>query len=180
MSPSRERSVNTLIHVMAAFLIGLSVNSLAFSQESSADPIPRQLWGKWRIVRELNTRTISCWGDKEAAAVVGTTITYSPDGLNWRNVRTRADKAKVRTITASQFEEENSGGGANDSRVDFGQLGIKSAVATQIAIDHPVVEITGATSEFPGDVVLVKSPDTLVFSLCNLYFEARRMTPHRK
>ena len=152
-----------------------SLVSSATSQTQTVDSIPRELLGKWSVVRELNTRTISCWGDEQAKKIIGTTIDYSPRTLSWRNLHTKVNGAKVRIISARQFHDENSGGSSNSSQIDFQQLGIKGASATQIMIRHPDQSITGATSEFPGDEVLVKGPDSIVFSLCNVYFEANRV-----
>ena len=152
-----------------------SLVSDAASQTQAASVVPSELWGKWVIVREIDTRTISCWGEKQARQTIGTAIIYSPNGLRWRNLRTKAEGAKVRIITARQFHDENSGGSANGSQVDFQQLGIKGASATQITIRHPDQSITGTTAEFPGDEVLVRGPDSIVFSLCNVYFEANRV-----
>lgn len=152
-----------------------SLASDAFSQARTANGVPSELWGKWVIVREINTRTISCWGEKQARQTVGTAITYSPNGLSWKNLRIKAQGTKVRTITARQFHDENSGGSASGSQVDFQQLGIKGPAATQITIHHPDQSITGTTSEFPGDEVLFKGPGSIVFSLCNVYFEANRV-----
>ena len=62
----------------------------------------------------------------------------------------------------------------NDSQVTFRQLGIKAPTAMEIEIRHPEAHITGATIEIPGDVILVKNKNTIIFSVCNLYFEAKR------
>ena len=157
-----------------------SLISDAVAQTRAESVVPSELWGKWTIVREINTRTISCWGEKQARQTIGTAITYSPNGLIWKNLRTRAQGAKVRLITARQFHDENSGGSTNGSQIDFQQLGIKGPVAKQITIHHPDQSITGTTSEFPGDEVLVRAPDSIVFSLCNLYFEAIRVVSRSK
>ena len=82
--------------------------------------------------------------------------------------------AETATVTAAQFHEENSGHGADSSQVTFGQLGIKDAATTGITIKHSDANITGATTEIPGDVVLIRDKNTIVFSVCNIYFEAKR------
>ncbi len=85
--------------------------------------------------------------------------------------------ANVSVVTAKQFHDDNSGQGANSSQVTFGQLGIKAATANQVAINHPgtTSELPVEPSEIPGDVVLLKSHNTIVFSVCNVYFEAKRL-----
>jgi len=168
------------VRAVVAIALPASLVSNAVSQKQATDGIPRELWGKWVVVRELDTRTISCWGDRQAKRIIGTTIDYSPHTLSWRSLHTRADGAKVRTITANEFHDENSGGSVSGSQIDFQQLGIKGATITQITIQHPDESVTRTTSEFPGDEVLVKTPDTLVFSLCNVYFEAKRVVAHSR
>jgi len=136
--------------------------------------IPKNLWGKWKVTRELNTRTISCWGEKEAKELIGTTIEYAPTALRWGDSTVTATSAKLKTATPAHFRDENSITSANGSQVDFQQLGIRKSSVTQITIEHADARINRTTTEFPGDDVLVKAPDTIVFSVCNLWFEAKR------
>lgn len=141
-----------------------------------AEAIPQSLWGKWTVKRILPTTTISCWGKKEATSLVGTELEYSRQLFRWNKTTTGNPEAEATTITASQFRDEHSGGGANSSQVTFKQLGIQEARALQVVIHHPDAHITGATIEIPGDRVLLKGPDILVFSVCNVYLEAIRQT----
>jgi hypothetical protein len=46
-----------------------------------------------------------------------------------------------------------------------------------VSIEHPPAEITRATTEIPGDLLLLKNRNTIVFSVCNVYFEAKRLRP---
>jgi hypothetical protein len=144
-----------------------------------AQTIPKSLWGKWIVQRELPTTTISCWGDKEAKALLGTELEYSPEFFRWNKIITENPTAEVETITAAQFHDENSGRGANSSQITLQQLGITKDSVVQIVIRHPAASITGGTVEIPGDGVLVKDENTLVFSVCNVYFEAKRRTARR-
>jgi hypothetical protein len=138
--------------------------------------IPQDIWGKWVVSREIPTTSISCWGDTEARALLGTEIEYSPELFRWKDVVTSHPIAETKMISAEQFHDDNSGSGSNSSQITFSQLGIKAKEAMQISIRHPPAEITGATIEIPGDKVLVKSKDTIIFAVCNVYFEARRVT----
>jgi hypothetical protein len=52
--------------------------------------------------------------------------------------------------------------------------------ATEISIHHEPANITGATIEIPGDSVLVKDANTIIFSVCNTYFEAKRIRDNRQ
>lgn len=139
--------------------------------------IPQELWGTWIVRRDIPTRTISCWDEAQAKKLIGTEIEYSAEVFRWRDAVTKNPTAKVITVTAKQFHDENSGGGANDSQVDFKQLGIRADSVTEIEIDHPDANITGATIEIPGDDVLLKDNNTIIFSVCSVYFEADRKSP---
>ena len=152
----------------------LSLFFLVLGSSAPAQPLPRLLWGIWIVRRELPTKTISCWSEKEAQVLIGTQLEYSSNVFRWHKTITKNPAIETTTISAKQFEDENSGGGRNGSRVTFQQLGIMGESVAQIVIRHSAASITGATVEIPGDRVLVKSPDTIVFSVCNVYFEATR------
>jgi hypothetical protein len=141
--------------------------------------IPRDLQGTWVISRILPTRTISCWGDVEGKSILGTRIEYSEHLFRWKNKSIKNPAIEVRTLTAEQFHDEYSGGGANDSQVTFEQLRIHTKQVQQVTIKHPFIGFTEATSEIPGDSVLLKNRNTIIFSVCNLYFEAFRMSHAR-
>ncbi|HEY6445691.1 MAG TPA: hypothetical protein VIY53_04470 [Acidobacteriaceae bacterium] len=77
-------------------------------------------------------------------------------------------------MSAIQFHDEYSGGGAADSQIDFAQLGIRAPSVTIVKLSHADADITGATVEIPGDWALLKDNNTIILSVCNLYFEAHR------
>jgi hypothetical protein len=145
----------------------LTIIFATFVTSAMAQTIPSELWGIWVVRRELPTSTISCWGE----------IEYSADSFRWKDKIARHPTADVSVVTAKQFHDENSGQGANSSQVSFGQLGIKADTAKQVTINHPGVtsELPSEPSEIPGDVVLLKNHNTIVFSVCNVYFEAKRV-----
>ncbi len=153
------------------FIVGL----LSLGATIEAQDIPQEVWGTWVVRREIPTRTVSCWSEARSRALIGTEIQYSNRLFRWKRVVIETPSADVRIVSAKEFHDYNSGGGANDSQVTFEQLGIRAEKAKQISINHPDANITGATIEIPGDRLLVKSPDSIVFSVCNVYFEARRI-----
>ena len=158
----------------------LVVMFLALPGTSAAQTIPKALWGTWVVRREVPTTTISCWGDEAAKKLIGTEIEYSAELFRWDKVVTKNPTAEVTTITAQQYHDYNSGGASDSSQVTFRQLGIKADKATQVTIAHPAADITGGTIEIPGDRVLIKDKDTIIFSVCGLYFDAKRSaTLHR-
>lgn len=162
-------------------ILYLMVIVLGLLKPTAAQTIPKQLWGKWNIRREVPTGMISCWGEEESKTLIGTELEYSAEYFRWQKVVKKNLTAEVTTISAEQFHDENSGGGANSSQVDFRQLGIKADKVTQVVIRHPAASITVATIEIPGDRVLIKDKNTIVFSVCGVYFEAvRRTAPPQK
>ena len=169
-------------YVKNAFLSAFLLSATGFGQTNTTVTvtIPGELRGKWIVERQLNTRTISCWGDRDAKKVLHTRIEYSPSAITWRKLRVNAERVTTKTVSAVQFQEENSSPSASGSQIDFQQLGIKADAVRQITIEHPPAQISRATTEFPGDDVLLKSSDTMIFSVCNVYFEAIRMGSAQK
>jgi uncharacterized protein YecT (DUF1311 family) len=141
---------------------------------ASASSMPAELLGTWTVVKTLPTKTISCWGESDAKGLIGTQIIYGADSFQWKDSVSKNPRVTKTVVTAKDFELNNSGGGANDSSVSFKQLDIKEQRVTQFAIDHADANLTGGTTEIPGDVVLMRDPTHLVFSVCNLYFLAEK------
>jgi len=150
---------------------------LLVSSVLAGQNIPQELVSKWVVQRELPTRTISCWGEKEAKALIGTEIEYTVDSFRWKHIVVKHPTVTVAIVSAEQFQSENSSPSVNGSQVSFRQLGIHASQMKQVSINHQPAEITGATTEIPGDVVLLKNHDAIVFSVCNVYFEAKRLRP---
>jgi len=159
--------------------IGLLAGLLLMTSGCLAQSIPSAIWGKWIVKRELPTRTISCWGDEDAKKIIGTQIEYSDKVFRWKNVAVANPTAEERQISGGKFRDENSSPSSNGSQVSFQQLGIVAKQATEISIHHEPGKITGATIEIPGDNVLVKDSNTIIFSVCNVYFEAKRIYDHK-
>jgi Surface antigen variable number repeat len=141
---------------------------------AQAQTIPEQIWGKWVISRKIPTTTISCWDEAEAKTLLGTQIEYSSEVFRWKDVVTAHPTAEAKMVSAEQFHDDNSGKGSNSSQITFRQLGITAKQVMLISIHHPPANITGGTIEIPGDEVLVKNKDAIIFAACNVYFEAKR------
>ena len=105
--------------------------------------------------------------------MIGTELAYSAQSFRWKNIRTKNPTATTRTLTAQQFHDENSGGGCNSSQVTFAQRGLKTDQVLESKISHPYAGIAGPTSEIPGDTVLSTDKNTIIFSVCTIYFEAK-------
>ncbi len=140
----------------------------------SAEPLPARLRGSWRITRILPTHNVGCWGQQQAAKLVGTTLTYSDHSMHWYGGAVPLQGIVTREISADQFYKENSGSGGYD--VDFKMLGIRAESITEVDLQHEDADITGATTEVPGDAVLLAGTNRIVFSVCQVYYEAVRST----
>ena len=143
---------------------------------AQAQTIPEQIWGKWVISRKIFTTTISCWDEAESKTLLDTQIEYSLEVFRWKDVVTAHPTAEAKMVSAEQFHDDNSGKGSNSSQITFRQLGITAKQVMLISIHHPPANITGGTIEIPGDEVLVKNKDTIIFAACNVYFEAKRVS----
>ena len=137
--------------------------------------IPQELLGKWIVRKILPTETIGCLDNKQAQALVGTEIEYRADSFRWKTTNVRSSGSSTNMIGAQEFAQDSSGSG---SHVDFNQLGIAASAVEQITISHPAVKIAeltlNASGAVPGESILVEGPNTIIFDICNTYFEARR------
>ncbi len=79
-------------------------------------------------------------------------------------------------MEAQEFVEDNSG---SSSYIDFPMLGISTPAVERVMIQHADTTIKGITDQgtdgVPGDNVLVKDANTLILSVCNVWFEAQRV-----
>ena len=158
-------------------MLYLTIVFLAFVRITPAQTIPKELWGTWVVSREVPTTTVPCWGEKEARKLIGTELEYASELFRWHKVVTKNPIATTATVTAQQFHDANSGGSTASSQVTFQQLGIKGDRAVEVEIQHPIGSLTGATGEIPGDHIFLKDANTIIFSVCNVYFEAKRHMP---
>ncbi len=136
----------------------------------SAEPLPGRLGGVWRITRVLPTTNIACWGKEQAKPLLGSTLIYRDDSLRWRGGSVPLQDITTRTVTDADFRRENSG----DKPASLAQLGIRSHAVLEVDLQHEDADITGATTEVPGDSVLLAGPNRIVVSACGVYFEATR------
>ena len=137
----------------------------------TAEQMPSRLQGSWRITKVLPTTNNACWGKQQAEPLLGSTLTYRDDSLRWRGGSVPLDDITTRSVTDDVFQKENRG---SESPASFAQLGIHSLAVTEVDLQHEDADITGATTEVPGDSVLLAGPNRIVVSACGVYFEATR------
>lgn len=151
--------------LFAAFAVpALLASSLA------AEPLPARLQGSWKITRVLPTTNNACWSREQAQPLIGSTLTYRGNALRWRGGEVRLDDVTTRRVSATEFSKENGG----DTPASFSQLGIHAPAVMEVDLQHEDMDITGATTEVPGDSVLLAGPNRIVVSACGVYFEATR------
>ena len=148
----------------AAFLVAaLQASSPPLAHAQAAPPA---VLGTWRITRVLPTHRSTCWDQARARTLLGTTLTYQAHALVWSGGREAVSDTFARTLTAQQFLQE--------STVDLKDLGIASASVVELDLQHEDEDVTGATTEVPGDTVLLAGPARIVVSACGVYYSAVR------
>jgi hypothetical protein len=123
------------------------------------------------MVRILPTHNVACWDETRARQLVGSTLIYRPHSLHWRGGDFAIHDAYVRQLTAEEFLRD---GGSGGYAATFAELGIHAGVVTEVDLQHEDADITGATTEVPGDTVLLAGPNRIVVSACNVFYEATR------
>jgi hypothetical protein len=139
----------------------------------TAEPLPSRLAGTWKITRVLPTKATACWDATQAAPLVGSTLVYRDDTMRWRGGDVPLQGVVTRSVTAEEFRKENSTLG---DPPDFAELGIRTQRVTEVDLQHEDADITGSTTEIPGDSVLIVAPNKIVVSACGVFFEATRAT----
>ena len=144
---------------------------LIFATTLTAESMPSRLQGSWRITKVLPTTNNACWAKQQAEQLLGSTLTYRDASLRWRGGSVPLDEITTRAVTDDLFKKEN---GGSDNPASFAQLGIRAHTVTEVDLQHEDADITGATTEVPGDSVLLAGPNRIVVSACGVYFEATR------
>lgn len=155
-------------YCMAALLVA---SFLVPSHTASAEQLPASLRGSWRIERIVPTTNSGCWTHEQAESLVGSTLSYSQSEMRWRGGVVELDDIYTRELSGDEFRHENAGG---DRPASFEQLGIRADSVTEVDMQHQDAAVLPASTEIPGDSVLMVAPDRIVVSACGVYFEATR------
>ena len=144
------------------------------TQTSAQEGMPRDLAGAWRITRVLPIRPpAACWTDKEAQPLVGTELRYSIRALRWKGGTVPLTGVTTRSVDAADLAQEELRG---DGKLSLADLGFTTHRVQEVNLQHEDADITGATTEVPGDSVLLTGPGRLVLSACGVYLEAKRLS----
>jgi len=135
---------------------------------ATAQSMPPSIAGKWRIVRILPTHNPQCWDAGRARSLVGTRLRYQAGAMVWQGGVEPVAESLNRTLSRRQFLEEY--------KVDLPEVGIMAASVEEIDLQHEDADVTGATTEVPGDTILLAGPGRIVVSACGVFYTAVRMT----
>jgi hypothetical protein len=135
-------------------------------QAAAAQAMPQSIMGRWRVERILPTHNVGCWDAERAKALVGTTLRYEQGRMTWQGGAVEVPEALSRTLSRRKYQDEY--------KVDLAELGIKAVEVTEIDLQHEDADVTGATTEVPGDTVVLAGPGRIVVSACGIYFLAVR------
>ena len=150
---------------------GLAVAGMLATRAWAQDPIPGQVRGSWKIVRMLPTKNEGCWDG--AKSLVGTTLTYRTNLMRWQGGEVPLTGVVTRTVTADDFQQETEQSWGTPLKLS--ELKIMSPKVTEVDLQHEDADVTGATTEIPGDSVMLVGRNTIVVSACGTFFEATRM-----
>ena len=148
-------------------LMQLGLTAVLFSGLSHAQSMPPSITSKWRIVRILPTKNPQCWDEERAKSLIGTTLTYMPKMMGWQGGPEPITEALTRTLSRRKFQDEY--------KVDLPELGIAAASVEEIDLQHEDADITGASTEVPGDTILLAGPGRIVVSACGVFYSAVRI-----
>ncbi len=138
----------------------------ALAPLASAQAMPASITGSWRIARVIPTHNKPCWDEDRARTLVGSTLRYRQGAMIWQGGEVDIPEALSRTLSRRKFQDEY--------KVDLAELGIHADSVTEIDLQHEDADITGATTEVPGDTIVLAGPGRIVVSACNVFYEAVR------
>lgn len=136
-----------------------------------AEQLPASLRGSWRIARILPTTNTGCWTREQAQTLVGSTLTYSQNWMRWRGGIVQLQDVDTRRVSAEEFRKENSAG---EQPASFLQIGVRVPSLLEVDLQHEDADVLPASTDVPGDSVLMVAPDRIVVSACGVFYEATR------
>jgi hypothetical protein len=133
-----------------------------------AQAIPASLTGRWRIARILPTKNTPCWDADRAKTLLDTTLVYEAHAMVFQDQPVTITEALTRTLSRRKFQDEY--------KFPLDELGIKAEAVTELDLQHEDADITGATTEVPGDTILLAGPGKIIVSACGVFYAAVRLT----
>ncbi len=150
------------VHKVA--LLGALLAPAVFSPPCHGQNMPNAVVGSWKIVKILPTTNPQCWDQERARTLLGSTLHYAPGKLTWKGGDYPIAEAFTRTLSLRKFQDEY--------KFDLADLGIRTPSVQEIDLQHEDADITGATTEIPGDTVLLAGTGRIVVSACGVFYSA--------
>jgi hypothetical protein len=160
-------SIQRPIKILAQSALAASV----LLPNAGAEPVPASLIGAWRISRILPTSNQGCWTPQHAQAFVGTTLFYTVHSIRWQGQEVHVPEVVLRQVDDTEFRTETGG----DNAATFAELGITAKTVLEADLQHEDMDITGGSTEVPGDAALLVAPGRIIISACGVYMEAVRL-----
>ena len=149
-------------------LVQLALALATLCASSRAQAIPASVAGRWRIVKIIPTKNVQCWDEARAKMLVGSTLFYRAHAMVWQGGTESITEALTRTISRRDFQGEYT--------VSFDELGIHAESITEIDLQHEDADVTGGSTEVPGDTIVLTGPGRIVVSACGVFYSAVRVT----
>jgi hypothetical protein len=147
---------------------------ISFSFPSFAQYIPAGMQGTWKVHKILATHTGSahtsamvaaagsCVGALPDRRLIGKNITLGEHGAAMEGASVQDAQPTMSTMSAADFTAKYLGGGGSLKDLDMANVSKVQMVTF------------GAPGTLPFDTVLVKSPSTLIFERCGVFYDAVR------
>jgi hypothetical protein len=152
-----------------SFLASLSLAGIfcAWVAPAAAQAMPASLAGTWKIVKILPTRNPTCWGQDRARTLVGSTLRYGASAMMWQGGTVPVPDTVSRTLSRRKFMDEY--------KVDLSELGIGAPSVLEFDLQHEDADVTGATTEVPGDTIVLAGPGRIIVSACGVFYSAVKL-----
>jgi TonB family protein len=150
----------------------------AFSQSvQNSTTVPEDLQGTWVVKRYIPLYTgVGCFGEEEINSLVGTVIEYKANSIHWNDRTLPVSRVESANLSAEQFVHSQEPTGSYGGVVTFRDFGIQADAVHKITIEHPEVDLGWGDTSFPGDNGLLKTPTTLLYTVCNVWFEVEKQS----
>ena len=144
--------------------LSITIALLLCAPAARPQAMPASITGTWKIVKILPTKNTQCWDAERAKTLLGTTLKYSAGELRWHGGAYPIAEALSRTLSLRKFQDEY--------KIDLADVGIRAPSVQEFDLQHEDADITGSTTEVPGDTVLLAGPGRIVVSACGVFYSA--------
>ena len=146
----------------AAILVGALMAFAGWSKACAQ--MPKELAGCWQTTRALQTSNPQSLSPAEARAFLGRKLRFTPSLARSGDAVLKAPQYYVRQVKASDF--------ADAFTITLKDIGISGDSAVEVDIYREKNQLT----EFPGNLVLLKNKQSILWNWRGVFFEAKRCT----